>query len=112
MYVSGLRLKKVAVHQGPARVSDKKGPWAKSGERELKLGRYATRRFVVRYKGNTHMPHLPQPARGGRSIAAGGFIRRTTKSPLPEAEAPVLKNAVREPSADPQPELLASDSDV
>jgi len=34
MYVSGLRLKKEAVHQVPARVSDKKGRWAKSGERE------------------------------------------------------------------------------
>jgi hypothetical protein len=55
------------------------------------------------------MPHLPQPARGGRSIAAGGFIRRVAKSALPEVQVPVLKKAVREPSTVQDTELLASD---
>jgi hypothetical protein len=55
------------------------------------------------------MPHLPQPARGGRSIAASGFVRHTTKSALPEVQAPVLKNAVRKPVAAPKTELRASD---
>ncbi|MBY0512107.1 MAG: hypothetical protein K2P94_18375 [Rhodospirillaceae bacterium] len=63
------------------------------------------------------MAFLPQPARGGRSIAAGGFIRRMAKSALPEVQAPILKkvalkNAVREPNPVRQTELLASEAEA